>query len=169
MFKQRMAGRYYNSMTLDHRVAQCRDLMKCWKCNTFGHISSSCGSSRRHGGLASHATHSQTRAFHSASRVLASVPSLNSTPEKKSFVDVLLSTLPPPHSTHPQPHSPEGANRNGVPLFIRKRAVATVEKNGATPCRKRCCHQGLRGELPRQPRFHPRSAFKLLATNDDMH
>jgi hypothetical protein len=130
-------------MTLDHRVAQCRDPMKCWKCNTFGHISSSCGSSRRHGGLASHATHSQTRAFHSASRVLASVPSLNSTPEKKSFVDVLLSPLPPPH-THTPP----------TPNHTHPKELTGME-----------CHYSFgRGPQPQQRRMEPHHAERGAVT-----
>jgi hypothetical protein len=44
VFKQRMHGRCFNCLSLDHRVDQCRDPRRCWFCKRSGHISSSCKS-----------------------------------------------------------------------------------------------------------------------------
>jgi hypothetical protein len=44
IFKSKIAGRCYNCLAFDHRVAQCHDPTRCWKCRGFDHISSRCRS-----------------------------------------------------------------------------------------------------------------------------
>lgn len=43
-YKRRLAGVCYRCLASDHRVAQCRDPVRCLRCRGNGHISSSCPS-----------------------------------------------------------------------------------------------------------------------------
>ncbi|TVU31137.1 hypothetical protein EJB05_22808, partial [Eragrostis curvula] len=43
-FKEKVGDPCFNCLTRGHKVAQCRDPPKCWKCRSSGHISSCCTS-----------------------------------------------------------------------------------------------------------------------------
>jgi hypothetical protein len=41
-FKEKLVGRCFNCLALDHKRAHCRDPVKCWKCKRLGHTSAGC-------------------------------------------------------------------------------------------------------------------------------
>jgi hypothetical protein len=46
-YLRKVEGRCFNCFARDHRIADCRDPIKCWRCHCSGHISTRCLSLHR--------------------------------------------------------------------------------------------------------------------------
>jgi hypothetical protein len=61
-------GRCYRCLALEHRVVQCREPVRCWKCKKFSHIALHCSRGRVSSKLGSRVTLSPSSGHHSVSK-----------------------------------------------------------------------------------------------------
>lgn len=99
-FFEKSFGRCFNCLARDHRRAQCRDPVRCWKCKASGHYSFSCCN-------------------------LPSQKSLPSTREQEQPPTTRASAQRPQHST-PIPADPPRRHSGAGPAMERKLSFGSV-------------------------------------------
>lgn len=163
-FKAKVKGRCFNCLRLDHRVAQCRDPTRCWRCLGNGHISSFCVSKASSG-----------RICPCASK-LPSPLLCCQTPQAASVLPTKPHPPPSEHNTHcsaasSQTRAQLGMERRhsfgGAPAGIRHPPSQQVRQEGCLDLSV-LEPMGSAVNYPGNPRFCPRFAFKIAASSEEM-